>query len=183
MKPSPCRERRPVLKENSHIEWCPRLTLQPKRYSVLCGEMPPSTALLRVLYIDDDEIALTITQLQLLKAGIHTEATTDALEAVSMLTSQEIDLILIDSVMPTIDGVEFLQLIRSLRLEQPAVFLTGHSVDELREVAVEFTVLDILHKQTDRLNLPERLMELHAGYLQTSAINRPYFSGGHPAAS
>ena len=42
---------------------------------------------LRVLYIDDDEMALTMTQLQLLKAGIHMEATSDALEACLLYTS------------------------------------------------------------------------------------------------
>ena len=72
---------------------------------------------LRVLYVDDDEMALTLTQLQLLNAGMVTEATSDTLEAVGMLATEELDLILLDSVMPTIDGVEFLQLMRSLQFE------------------------------------------------------------------
>ena len=69
--------------------------------------MTDTAAPLRILYVDDDEMALTLTQLQLLKEGIYTETTTDALEAVSILSTQPIDLILLDSVMPTIDGVEF----------------------------------------------------------------------------
>ena len=58
--------------------------------------MPDTNAPLRVLYIDDDEMTLTLTQLQLIKAGIHAEATTDALEAVSILSTESIDLILLE---------------------------------------------------------------------------------------
>ena len=114
---------------------------------------------LRVLYVDDDEMALTLTQLQLLNAGMVTEATSDTLEAVGMLATEELDLILLDSVMPTIDGVEFLQLMRSLQFEYPVVFLTGFGVEELWEVVQEFGVLGILDKQKDRMVLPERLQE------------------------
>lgn len=124
--------------------------------------MSESATPLSVLYVDDDPMALTLTQLQLLRQGIHTETTSDALEAVGILTTQKLDLILLDSVMPTIDGVEFLQLIRSLNLKHPVVFFTGHGTEELRALTREFDVLDLLDKQADRLTLPDRLRELHA---------------------
>lgn len=143
--------------------------------------MRPSTQPLCVLYIDDDEMALTLTQLQLLKSGIHMEATSDVLEAVSILTTETLDLILLDSVMPTIDGVEFLHLMQSLQLEHPVVFFTGHGVEELREAVQEFNVLDILDKHADRMHLPDRLRELHAAYLGSSEVNLGL--DGHHAAS
>ena len=99
-------------------------------------------------------MALTLTQLQLIKAGIHAEATTDALEAVSILSTESVDLILLDSVMPTIDG-EFLHLMQSLGLNHPVVFFTGFGFEELRAVADY--VLGFLDKQQDRFTLPERL--------------------------
>ena len=111
--------------------------------------MSESATPLSVLYVDDDPMALTLTQLQLLRQGIHTETTSDALEAVGILTTQKLDLILLDSVMPTIDGVEFLQLIRSLNLKHPVVFFTGHGTEELRAMTREFDVLDLLDKQAD----------------------------------
>ena len=128
--------------------------------------MSDTTAPLRVLYLDDDQMALTLTQLQLVREGIHTETTCDALEAVSILTTQELDLILLDSVMPSIDGVEFLQLMRSLNLTHPVVFFTGHGIEELRELTREFDVLDVLDKQYDRFRLPGRLRELRQAYLE-----------------
>lgn len=124
--------------------------------------MTESATPFSVLYVDDDPMALTLTQLQLLRQGIHTETTSDALEAVGILTTQKLDLILLDSVMPTIDGVEFLQLIRSLNLKHPVVFFTGHGTEELRALTREFDVLDLLDKQADRFTLPDRLRELHA---------------------
>lgn len=124
--------------------------------------MIETAAPLRILYIDDDEMALTLTQLQLLQVGIQTEATTDALEAVSILSTQPIDLILLDSVMPTIDGVEFLHLMKSLNLPHPVVFFSGYVVEELKEAARPFRVLGFLDKQKDRFTLPQRLKELYA---------------------
>lgn len=128
--------------------------------------MSNTIAPLRVLYLDDDQMALTLTQLQLVQEGIHTETTSDALEAVSILTTQKLDLILLDSVMPSIDGVEFLQLMRSLNLTHPVVFFTGHGIEELRELTREFDVLDVLDKQYDRFRLPGRLRELHQACLE-----------------
>lgn len=124
--------------------------------------MTETAAPLRILYIDDDEMALTLTQLQLLQEGIHTEVTTDVLEAVSILSTEPIDLILLDSVMPTIDGVEFLYLMQSLNLTHPVVFFSGYGVEALREAASPFRVLGFLDKQKDRFTLPQRVRELHA---------------------
>jgi CheY-like chemotaxis protein len=140
---------------------------------------------LRVLYIDDDEMALTLTQLQLLNAGIHTETTADALEAVSILATENPTLILLDSVMPTIDGVEFLQLMRSLQFEYPVVFFTGHGVEELAEAVQEFDILGILDKQKDRMALPERLQSLYAAHCggMSSGLSPSETAAGHPAAS
>ena len=139
---------------------------------------------LRVLYVDDDEMALTLTQLQLLNAGMVAEATSDILEAVGTLATETLDLILLDSVMPTIDGVEFLQLMRSLQFNYPVVFLTGFGVEELWEVVQEFEVLGILDKQKDRMVLPERLLELYNQYEsdQVSVSSPVSFDGPHAAS-
>jgi CheY-like chemotaxis protein len=139
---------------------------------------------LRVLYVDDDEMALTLTQLQLLNAGMVAEATSDILEAVGTLATEKLDLILLDSVMPTIDGVEFLQLMRSLQFNYPVVFLTGFGVEELWEVVQEFEVLGILDKQKDRMVLPERLLELYNQYEsgKVSVSSPVSFDGPHAAS-
>ena len=170
------------MKDDSHEAISVELTMRSDESSEIASAMTTPTQPLRVLYMDDDEMALTMTQLQLMRAGIHMEATSDALEAVSIMTTQELDIILLDSVMPTIDGVEFLQLMRSLQLAHPVVFLTGHGVEELREATREFEVLGVLDKQADRLSLPERLRELHAAYLSGNITMDPA-SGEHRAAS
>jgi CheY-like chemotaxis protein len=133
------------------------------------AELMTTDSQLRVLYVDDDEIALNITQCQLLRVDIHTEITSDVVEAVSFLTTQPIDLILLDSVMPTIDGVEFLQLIRSLNLEHPVIFLSGFDLEELKNAVAEYEVVGFLDKQTHRLNLPNHILEMYNKHLAHSA--------------
>ena len=112
------------------------------------------------------------TTRQFTATGLYKDATkedlTDQVEwssgdqAVGILSTQDLDLILLDSVMPAIDGVEMLQLMRSLNIQLPVVFFTGHGVEDLRETVKEFDVLDILDKKSDRFQLPQRLRELHA---------------------
>ena len=76
----------------------------------------------------------------------------------SILSTESIDLILLDSVMPTIDGVEFLHLMQSLGLNHPVVFFTGHSASRSSAKPLpRFHVLGFLDKQQDRFTLPERL--------------------------
>ena len=152
--------------------------MSPKFARLMATTIQP----LRVLFIDDDEMALTMTQLQLLKAGMHMAATSDALEAVGIMATQELDLVLLDSVMPTIDGIEFLHLMRSLQLNFPVVFLTGHGTEQLQELVREFNVLDILDKQAHRMELPQRLRALHSDYNNRKFTRQSDF-GGHREAS
>ena len=129
----------------------------------------PDESLMRILYVDDDEMALTLTQCQFLREGIHTETTSDVVEAVSFLTTQPLDLILLDSVMPTIDGVDFLQLIRSLNLDHPVIFLSGFDLSELKKAVAEYDVLGFLDKQADRLDLPQRVFDMYKQHFDQSA--------------
>ena len=136
----------------------------PNIQGQFCDTMTDHSAPLRVLYVDDDEMALTLTQLQLIKAGVHTEATSDPLEAITILSTEPIDVILLDSVMPNIDGLEFLHLMRSLSLEVPVVFFTGFGLEELKSAVDGFNVIGFLDKQEHRFSLPtmlEQLLEDH----------------------
>ena len=67
----PHHEIKAPLKDDSHEAISVELTMRSDESSEIASAMTTPTQPLRVLYMDDDEMALTMTQLQLMRAGIH----------------------------------------------------------------------------------------------------------------
>ncbi|MDG2425570.1 MAG: response regulator [Flavobacteriales bacterium] len=116
---------------------------------------------LHVLYIDDDEVALVTAQLQLMRDGIQAETTAYPLEGISILASQDIDLVVIDVMMPAIDGLDFVRLMRSLDLHHPVVFLTSADIVEIKDEIYGLGALGVLSKSERKGRLSERLRALY----------------------
>ncbi len=66
----------------------------------------------RVLLVDDDADGRTLLTHILLRAEIETEAVRSAEEAVSMLDRYKYDAVIIDLILPGMDGLELLRNIR-----------------------------------------------------------------------
>ena len=120
---------------------------------------------LHVLYIDDDEVALVTAQLQLMRDGIQAETTAYPLEGISILASQDIDLVVIDVMMPAIDGLDFVRLMRSLDLHHPVVFLTSADIVEIKDEIYGLGALGVLSKSERKGRLSERLRALYKSAL------------------
>lgn len=85
-----------------------------------------------VLVVDDDpdirllfEVELSFTDHQVLQAG-------DGQEALDLLRRQPVDLVLLDIMMPRMDGTEVLAELRKARPAQPVIFLTARGEEEDR---------------------------------------------------
>jgi len=86
----------------------------------------------RILAVDDDENILNLEKAILTQDGFDVEAVTSAKDAMSVLEGGNIDLILLDVVMPEMDGFE---LCRQLKADPrfksiPVVFLTARGGGE-----------------------------------------------------
>ncbi|MGD0080932.1 MAG: response regulator [Methanoregula sp.] len=85
-----------------------------------------------VLYVDDERSLLEITQLFLGKAsGFSVRTTTSGAEALDILSSGRFDAILSDYMMPQMDGIEFLKIIRQQDPEVPFILFTGKGREEI----------------------------------------------------
>ena len=86
----------------------------------------------RILAVDDDENILNLEKAILTQDGFDVEAVTSAKDAMSVLEGGNIDLILLDVVMPEMDGFELCrQLKADPRLKSiPVVFLTARGGGE-----------------------------------------------------
>jgi CheY-like chemotaxis protein len=114
----------------------------------------------KLLLIDDEVITLRMTKLLLDQHDFDVESCLTTTEAISVLTTTDIDLILLDISMPTIDGFDFIKLMSSLRIEVPVVFLSNQDDDYTRDRAAAEGVKRCVSKSHELSNLPSIIREV-----------------------
>ena len=116
----------------------------------------------RLLLIDDEVVTLKMTKMLLDKHDFDVEISQNTSEAISVLTTAEIDLILLDISMPTLDGFDFVKLMQSLRIQVPVIFLSNHDDDYIQKVASSEGVKRCVSKNKQLGQLPQIIDEVLA---------------------
>ncbi len=89
-----------------------------------------------ILIVDDDKDILTFLSYNLRKEGYRIFTATDGEEAIAQVKKIQPSLILLDVMMPVLDGIEACRLIRSMRLnEQPIIAMLTARSEEYSEIA------------------------------------------------
>lgn len=111
-------------------------------------EHGPVLERVRVLMVDDRPDNLLTTRAVLEDLGEDLVATTSAVEAVDYLLRQDFGLILLDVMMPGMDGFELALQIRRLRRARntPIIFLTAAGSEERMSKGYELGAVDYLLK-------------------------------------
>ena len=110
-----------------------------------------------VLVIDDDDDSRTAVGRYLSRAGYAVRAARNGREALIAVATTVPDVIVLDAMMPEMDGVEFLQVIRSyLRWSTVPVILltaydTGPHIERARQMGVKRIFLKANFKLEDLL--------------------------------
>ncbi|MBI4867427.1 MAG: response regulator [Candidatus Wallbacteria bacterium] len=119
----------------------------------------------RVLVIDDDQ-ALLFLMKQLLEAAgqFHVEVAETAMDGIRMAKEQQPDLILLDVMMPVVDGLEACRLLRAepATARIPICMISAKS--DLADVvkALSAGAVHYLMKPIDPLGLPKKIREIVA---------------------
>lgn len=113
---------------------------------------------LRVLIVDDDEDFAESLMEFLESQGHEILIALSGEEAIAKYTANGFDIILMDITMPGKNGVETLMDIKSINPFAKVVMMTGLSVDELMEQAVQNGAMGILHKPLD-LDAVKKVLE------------------------
>lgn len=88
--------------------------------------------MIRVLMVDDDPAVLEITKIFLERSGdIKVDSVESAMEAIVRLKEGGYDVIVSDYVMPEMDGISFLKLVRRRDSEIPFILFTGKGREEV----------------------------------------------------
>ena len=80
---------------------------------------------MRILIVEDDINLCISLAYQLNKEGIETDTCSDGLDALQFIEQQSFDLILLDRMLPNMNGIQILQTIRDQGIETPVILLTA----------------------------------------------------------
>lgn len=86
--------------------------------------MPPNEA--RVLVVDDDQDLLDVLTEWLTLSGFQVQTASDGMQAIAMVKQQPVDLVISDLVMPGLNGLQLLSMLKALDPLIMVIILTGH---------------------------------------------------------
>ncbi|WP_456479524.1 response regulator [Nautilia sp.] len=111
----------------------------------------------RILVVDDDPINRKLIVRILSKKGFESLEAGNGIEAFNTLTNNDVDIILLDIVMPVMDGIEFLKEIKTKPeyINLPIIILTTD--DSKKTQALALGANDVIIKPISPVTLLETI--------------------------
>lgn len=120
---------------------------------------------MNVLVVDDGQINLTLFSALLNKMeSVTPVAFLNPLFALEWCAENDPDLVLLDYMMPEIDGIEFLTRFRSLKGKEniPVIMVTAVTEKDVRHMGLEASANDFLNKPVDKVEFQARVKNMLA---------------------
>ncbi|MBQ1808887.1 MAG: response regulator, partial [Selenomonas sp.] len=115
-----------------------------------------------ILVVDDNDMNLTVVESLLEKTRIHIHTASSGKDCLQLIADNHYDIVLLDHMMPEMDGIETLQraknLITSKCQDTPFIALTANAVAGVREMFLGKGFTDYLSKPVDGKTL-ERVVQ------------------------
>ncbi len=116
----------------------------------------------KVLLVDDEKDFLEVMAERMATRGIEVSTASSAAEAVSLAEKESFDAIIVDLMMPEMDGLEALKLLKKEKPESQVILLTGHATLEKGIEAMKLGAVDFLEKPADINELTNKIKKAHA---------------------
>lgn len=110
----------------------------------------------KILIVDDEPLIVKGLQFALEQDGYAVEAAYDGEEALNMFRNDIFDMILLDVMLPTVDGIKVCQEIRS-ESDVPIIMLTAKSDDIDKIIGLEYGADDYITKPFNILEVKARI--------------------------
>lgn len=110
-----------------------------------------------VLIVDDDELVRMTLSVLVGSLGYHCLVAGDGMEAISVLQSTVVDLVLSDIVMPEMDGLELLAYIKENHKNTDVIISTGYHEKATYAEVIKAGAIDFLKKPIDQAELEAKL--------------------------
>jgi len=102
----------------------------------------------KILVVDDTELNRELLCRRLLRRGYHVEEGVGGQDALSKTSSHDYDLILLDIMMPDLDGISVLKQLRqdTKHVDLPVIMISARAEKELIDKAMEAGANDYITK-------------------------------------
>nr|MBN2277963.1 response regulator [candidate division Zixibacteria bacterium] len=113
----------------------------------------------RVLLVDDEQDFRDVLSARIETRGLEVETAANGPEALERIERQNYDAVILDLVMPEMDGIETL---KRMLMKQPSlqvIVLTGHATVQDGVRAVKLGAVDFLEKPADLATLVAKIEE------------------------
>lgn len=120
------------------------------------------TCVARVLVCDDDELLLELLQFRLSAKGFEVLTASDGQAAMELAGREQVDAVVLDAMMPRLDGYEVLRRLRETPATRdvPVIMLTARKGERDIVAALRLGASDYLAKPFIPEELTARLMRL-----------------------
>ena len=114
---------------------------------------------MKMMLVDDEERFLSTTQKLLSRKGYDVLTAISGVEALEILRTQNIHVVILDVKMPGMDGIETLKAIKRNYPLVEVIMLTGHGTIDTAVEGLKSGATDYLTKPTDVQDLIEKAEE------------------------
>ena len=104
----------------------------------------------RILIVDDSKLARTQVRRQLLSAGHETLEAENGREGLEVAKQEKPDCILLDLLMPEMDGIELLQAMQAEGIDIPRIVVTANIQPSVRSQCLNLGAADIINKPANK---------------------------------
>lgn len=111
--------------------------------------------MVRILIVDDEKPICDLIDLNLTESGYHCTAVQNGLDAITMIENGKYDLILLDIMLPGVDGYDIMEYIRPMGI--PVIFITAKHEVRDRVKGLKLGADDYLVKPFDIVELVARV--------------------------
>jgi len=114
---------------------------------------------MKMMLVDDEERFLSTTKKLLSRKGLDVLTAASGAEALEMLRTNEVHVVILDVKMPGMDGIETLKAIKRSYPLVEVIMLTGHATVESAVEGLKSGATDYLMKPTDVQDLINKAEE------------------------
>ena len=111
----------------------------------------------RVLLVDDEKEFLEVMSERMANRGMVVSTAESAFDALEQLKGGNFDAIVLDLMMPGMDGIETLKTIKQKNPALQVILLTGHATVEKGIEAMKLGATDFVEKPADMNMLAEKI--------------------------
>jgi len=116
----------------------------------------------KVLIVDDEKDFLDIMAERMGARGVQVSTTTSAENALKMVLKETYDVVIMDLLMPEMDGFKALKLFKETRPDLPIILLTANVPEEKCIEAIKLGAMDVIEKPADLNLLTQKIKEAKA---------------------